>query len=60
MRVFIDEDKPMFEACERMMGGAEFWSLKPILLPSDAGAVRMRRVLQRLLAEEQPQAQPAT
>lgn len=53
MRVFIEEDKPMFEACERMMAGAEFWSLQPILLPSDAGAVRMRRVLQRLIAAEQ-------
>lgn len=58
MRVFIEEDKPMFEACEKMMAGAEFWSLQPMLLPSDAGAVRMRRVLQRLIAEEQ-QAQAA-
>jgi vanillate O-demethylase monooxygenase subunit len=53
MKVFLEEDKPMFEACERMMDGAEFWSLQPVLLPSDAGAVRMRRMLQRLIAEEQ-------
>jgi len=53
MRVFIEEDKPMIEACERTMAGADFWSLKPILIPSDAGAIRMRRVLQRLIDEEQ-------
>jgi len=56
VRVFAEEDKPMFEACERMMDGEEFWSLKPVLIASDAGAVRMRRVLQRLIAaEEKPE-----
>jgi vanillate O-demethylase monooxygenase subunit len=35
------------------MGDAEFWALKPLLLPGDAGAVRARRVLDGLIAREQ-------
>ena len=52
MRVFLEEDKPMVEACERMMAGNEFWSLQPVLLAGDAGAVQMRRVLTSLIAAE--------
>ena len=36
---------PMLEAQQRVMGDAEFWDLKPILLPGDAAAVRSRRAL---------------
>lgn len=50
---FIDEDKPMLEAQQRRLGAADFWSLKPVLLASDAGAVRMRRKLDALMAQEQ-------
>jgi vanillate O-demethylase monooxygenase subunit len=34
------------------MGTAEFWSLKPVLLPGDAGAVRVRRKLKALIEAE--------
>jgi vanillate O-demethylase monooxygenase subunit len=51
-RAFIHEDKPMLEAQQRRLGGAEFWSLKPVLLPGDAGAVRARRKLDALIAAE--------
>jgi vanillate O-demethylase monooxygenase subunit len=51
---FMGQDKPMLEAQQRRIGDAEFWSLKPVLLPGDAGAVRARRKLQQLLAEEHP------
>ncbi|MNF19189.1 hypothetical protein D3C80_2237760 [compost metagenome] len=43
----------MLEAQQRMIGDADFWSLKPILLPGDAAAVRARRVLDKLIADEQ-------
>lgn len=50
---FTQQDKPMLEAQQRVIGGAEFWSLKPVLLPSDAGSVRVRRKLDQLVASEQ-------
>jgi vanillate O-demethylase monooxygenase subunit len=53
---FRDEDLPMLEAQQKMMGDAAFWDLKPVLLIGDAGAIRARRVLDRLLAAEQPTA----
>jgi vanillate O-demethylase monooxygenase subunit len=50
---FTNEDLPVLEAQQQMMGKADFWSLKPLLLPSDAGAIRARRVLDGLIAKEQ-------
>lgn len=55
---FETEDLPMLEAQQRAMGDQEFWSMKPILLPSDAAAVRVRRVLKGLIEAEA--AQPAS
>ena len=52
-RVFEEEDKPMIEAVARRMDGADFWSLKPLLLSGDGAAVRARRVIERLIAQEQ-------
>lgn len=52
VNVFKLEDKPMLEAQQQRMGGAEFWSLKPVLLPGDAGAVRVRRKLKALVDTE--------
>lgn len=49
---FSTEDLPMLEAQQNAMGDAEFWSLKPVLLVGDAGAIRARRVLDRLIAAE--------
>lgn len=49
---FAQQDKPMLEAQQRRIGGASFWSLKPVLLPGDAGAVRARRKLDALIAAE--------
>jgi phenylpropionate dioxygenase-like ring-hydroxylating dioxygenase large terminal subunit len=50
--VFRGEDKPMLEAQQSRMGEHEFWSLKPVLLPVDAGAVRARRKLAAILESE--------
>ncbi|MGE3778066.1 MAG: Rieske 2Fe-2S domain-containing protein [Pirellulaceae bacterium] len=52
-RVFENEDKPMVQACQEMMGDADFWSLKPVLLANDAGAIRVRRLLRQLIEAEQ-------
>lgn len=46
---FSQQDKPMLEAQQRCIGSAEFWALKPVLLPGDAGAVRARRKLDALI-----------
>ena len=50
---FSQQDKPMLEAQQRAIGDAEFWSLKPVLLQGDPGAVRVRRKLQQLIMQEQ-------
>lgn len=49
---FSDEDLPMLEAQQSMIGQRDFWELKPVLLAGDAGAVRARRVLDKLIAQE--------
>lgn len=50
---FSGEDKPMIEAQQRRMGSDDLWALKPILLPTDAAAVQVRRRLDQLIASEQ-------
>lgn len=50
---FLTEDSPMVEAQQRLIGDADFWSLNPVLLSSDAPGVRARRVLQGLIKQEQ-------
>jgi vanillate O-demethylase monooxygenase subunit len=49
---FENEDLPMLEAQQKAMGQEEFWELKPVLLTTDAAAVRARRVLDNLIAAE--------
>ncbi|MDA7089205.1 aromatic ring-hydroxylating dioxygenase subunit alpha [Pseudomonas sp. SA3-5] len=51
--IFAGEDKPIVEAQQRLMGSDDFWSLKPILLAGDAGAVRARRILAGMIEQEQ-------
>lgn len=51
-RAFVEEDKPMIELQQQRMGTADLWDLNPILLPSDAAAVRVRRKLDQLLKRE--------
>ena len=52
-RPFENEDLPMLEAQQRSLHNAEFWDMKPILLFGDAAAVRARRVIEKLIKEEQ-------
>jgi vanillate O-demethylase monooxygenase subunit len=51
-RVFLTEDNPMIEAIAERMGDAEFWSMRPAILPSDAAAVRVRRRIAKMCREE--------
>ena len=58
---FGEQDTPMVEAVQRNMGGqADLLAMRPILLPSDAGPIRVRRALAALIADEQARTrQPA-
>ncbi len=51
-KVFIEEDEPMIESAHEGLNGQDFWDAKPLILPSDAGAVRARRRLMQLRREE--------
>ena len=49
---FSEQDKPMLEAQQASIGDADLMSLSPVLLPTDAGSVRIRRVLKSLIDAE--------
>ena len=51
-RVFSTEDRPMITGQSDRMQGKEFWALKRVLLSIDSGAIRVRRVLEKLIAAE--------
>jgi len=53
-RAFEGEDKPMLEAIQREMASGDLWAQQPVLLNVDKGAVQARRVLDKLLAEQDP------
>lgn len=56
---FEREDLPVLEAQQQAIGEREFWSLQPVLLPSDAAAVRARRLLEELIDAECGRTAPA-
>lgn len=49
---FEQEDMPIIRDAHRLMAGADFWDLKPLVLNGDAAGLRARRVLRRLIARE--------
>jgi vanillate O-demethylase monooxygenase subunit len=49
---FVGEDKPILEAQQKMMGTTDLFSLKPVFLPQDMAAVRVRRKIEAMRAEE--------
>jgi vanillate O-demethylase monooxygenase subunit len=51
-RAFTQQDEPMVAACQRRMQGRAFWDMKPVLLPNDVGAIRARRMMDKLTAAE--------
>jgi phenylpropionate dioxygenase-like ring-hydroxylating dioxygenase large terminal subunit len=50
---FEEQDKPMIIAQRDALAGADFWDMKPLILAGDAGAVRARRTLRRMISDEQ-------
>lgn len=50
VQAFDHEDAPMLEAVQREMGEQDFWDLRPVMTPTDAAGVRVRRVLDALIA----------
>jgi phenylpropionate dioxygenase-like ring-hydroxylating dioxygenase large terminal subunit len=57
---FTTEDYPMVRATQERMRGREFWSLKPMLIESDRAAVLGRRLLGKLVSEQEHQAATAS
>jgi phenylpropionate dioxygenase-like ring-hydroxylating dioxygenase large terminal subunit len=53
IEAFTTEDKPLIEAQQQEMQSTDLWALQPVLLSSDAGAVRVRRRLRALIEAEQ-------
>jgi vanillate O-demethylase monooxygenase subunit len=59
--IFNNEDKPMVEAQQRALGNTDdLLSLKPVLLATDGPSVRARRIVSRLIGEEQPSSRVAS
>lgn len=53
LRAFAEEDAPMIRDCQAVMGDADFFSLRPVILETDIAAVQARRVLAKMVREEQ-------
>jgi vanillate O-demethylase monooxygenase subunit len=53
MRAFTNEDAPVIAAQQANMGTCDLMSLKPVLLETDGAALRARRILARMIADEQ-------
>ncbi len=53
---FRDEGHSDARAQQRMIGERDFWSLRPAMLPIDAGAVHARRIMERLIATKRGKA----
>jgi phenylpropionate dioxygenase-like ring-hydroxylating dioxygenase large terminal subunit len=49
---FTEQDKPMLEAQQEMLGDLDVMDMQPVLLQTDIGAVRIRRVLTDLINKE--------
>lgn len=52
-QVFTTEDEPMIAAQFDRMEGQAFWDLKPALFRTDEAAVRVRRLIDKMIAAEQ-------
>ena len=55
---FSEQDKPMLEAQQASIGNADLMALGPVLLGTDAGSVRIRRVLKALIDAQAGATQP--
>lgn len=53
---FANEDGPIIEAAHEAMGTTDFFSLNPVLMSNDVSPVKVRRLLRKLISQEQAQA----
>lgn len=51
--VFEEQDRPMLEAVQQMMGTTDFAALHPVLISADQPSMRIRSTMRRLLLEEE-------
>jgi phenylpropionate dioxygenase-like ring-hydroxylating dioxygenase large terminal subunit len=51
-KAFVEEDAPIISEVQSVMGDAEFFSLRPVLLKGDIAAVQARRLLTQLIEKE--------
>jgi hypothetical protein len=49
---FEHQDKPIIIAQQEAVNGEDFWELKPLIFAGDAGAIRARRILRKLILAE--------
>jgi len=56
---FVQQDEPMVESLQDVVGDREFWSMKPTLLQGDIGTVEVRRTLDRMIEKERAAAESA-
>ncbi|HTH99277.1 MAG TPA: aromatic ring-hydroxylating dioxygenase subunit alpha [Stellaceae bacterium] len=49
---FSEQDKPVIEAQQKVLGDRDLMSMKPVLLSCDGGAVRIRRVMKQMIEAE--------
>ncbi|MBB5684891.1 aromatic ring-hydroxylating dioxygenase subunit alpha [Sphingobium boeckii] len=54
LSAFIDEDEPVIHRCHELMNGAEFFELEPAILETDIAGIQARRILAKLIRQEQP------
>jgi len=57
--VFEEQDQPMLEAVQQMMGTTDFASLQPVLVAIDQPSLRIRSTMRRLIAADQRELEPA-
>jgi phenylpropionate dioxygenase-like ring-hydroxylating dioxygenase large terminal subunit len=50
---FGEQDKPILEAQQGRVGNRDLLKMRPVILPTDAGAVRARRILAKRILEEE-------
>lgn len=50
---FANEDGPLIEAAHNEMGTTDFFSLNPVLMTNDVSPVKVRRLLKKLIGDEQ-------
>ena len=58
-RVISTEDVPPIESQQTHVRNRDFFSLRPVLLPTDTAPVLARRALERMIRAEQAEATPA-